>query len=219
LEFIMPSRLALIFCTLLPLVPGAAKPVELFDGKTLTGWTNKEGGAPGAGWQVTEGTLHRKAAGGDLYLAREVGDFDLSFEFKISANGNSGLKYRVAPFGKDLLGVEYQVLDDAGHPDSKVGAHRQTAAFYDIKPASADKPLKPAGEWNAGRIVAKGTKLEHWLNGVKVVEMDTASEEWKTLIAKSKFKNKPGFGQNARGKIFLQDHGNEVWFRNLMLTE
>ena len=197
----------------------AADPVSLFDGKTLAGWSNAAGGPPTEGWEAADGTLHRKAKGGDLYLGRELGDFDLTFEFKISKGGNSGLKYKVAAYGKDLLGLEYQVLDDAGHPDAKVGAHRQTAAFYDIKPAAADKPVKPAGEWNTGRIVAKGSQLEHWLNGVKVVEIDTASEEWKTLVGKSKFKNKAGFGQNARGRLFLQDHGNEVWFRNFLLKE
>lgn len=213
-------RLALLPLLLAaPLLAPAADPVSLFDGKTLAGWTNAAGGPPPEGWEAADGTLHRKAKGGDLYLARELGDFDLSFEFKISKGGNSGLKYKVAAYGKDLLGLEYQVLDDAGHPDSKVGAHHQTAAFYDIKPAAADKPVKPAGEWNTGRIVARGSQLEHWLNGVKVVEIDTASDEWKTLVGKSKFKNKTGFAQNARGRLFLQDHGNEVWFRNFQVKE
>jgi hypothetical protein len=214
-----PMRCFTLPLALLCLAARAAEPISLFDGQSLAGWTNAAGGPPGAGWVVQEGAIHRQAAGGDLYWSREVGDFDFRFEFKIAPKGNSGVKYRVATIGKEILGPEYQVLDDAGHPDAKVGPTRQTASFYDIKAPSADKPTRPAGEWNEGRIVAKGTRLEHWLNGVKVAELDTASDEWKALKAKSKFRNKAGFGESPRGRLFLQDHGDKVWYRRLQLTE
>ena len=197
----------------------AAAPVSLFDGKSLAGWASLDGGKPGDGWEVVNGTIHRKAKGGDLYLDREIGDFDLSFEFKVSKTGNSGVKYRLAKYGKDELGPEYQILDDELHPDSLRGKTHRTGALYDLKAAADDKPYKPAGEWNSGRIVARGTHLEHWLNGVKVMEIDTDTPEWRDLKAKSKFKARDGFGENTRGRLHLQDHGDEVWFRNLMLTE
>ena len=210
------SLLALL---LLPGVLFAAEPKPIFDGKTLDGWQSRDAATPPAGWTVTEGTIHRKGGGGDLYLARELGDFELRFEFKVASAGNSGIKYRLSPFGKDLLGPEYQILDDERHPDSLRGTSHRTGALYDIKAAATDKAYKAAGEWNTGRIVSRGTRMEHWLNDVKVLEIDTASPEWRELKGKSKFKARAGYGENARGRLLLQDHGDEVWFRNLMLIE
>ena len=199
--------------------PAAAK--EVFDGKTLASFTNKDGKEPGAGWVVEEGgVIHRKSSSGDLYLAGEYGDFSLEFEWKISEAGNAGVKYRVQAYGKELLGPEYQLLDDDKHPDAKIGARRQTAALYDILPPDAGKKkLKPVGEWNSSKIVAKGTKFEHWLNGELVLEVDTTSDIYKKAAAASKFKSHPDFAQNPIGKIFLQDHGDEIWFRNLKVEK
>ena len=201
------------------LIAADAKPVSLFDGKTLTGWVSGNGKPPTAGWVVEDGTLHRAAKGGDLFSEKEYGDFEFAFEWKIDKAANSGVKYRVKQFTPGgTLGVEYQLIDDAAHPDGKKGTH-QTACIYDIKETVENKPVKAVGDWNASKIVVKQGKFEHWLNGTKVSEIDTASDEWKERIAKSKFKNVQGFGLNAKGKIMLQDHGDKVWFRNLSITE
>lgn len=194
-----------------------AKP--LFNGKDLTGWTNGAGQPVTAGWVVEEGgVLHRAAKGGDIFTAEEYGDYELTWEWKIAPAGNSGLKYRVLQFpGKGYLGCEYQLLDDAKHPDGKIGPHRQTAALYDILPPAADKPLKPVGEWNASKIIVKGNTFEHWLNGTKVLSVDLAGETFKAARARSKFKNVPNFAENAKGRIMLQDHGDEAWFRNMAI--
>lgn len=200
----------------------AGEPVALFNGKDLTGWTLADGKPVAAGWMVEpEGVLHRAGKGGDIYTAKEYGDFELSFDWKIAAAGNSGVKYRVTAYEKKgFLGPEYQLLDDTKHPDSKVGPQRQTASLYDIFPADAAlKKLNPPGEWNTTKIVVQGTRFEHWLNGVKVLETDTSSEAFKTAVAKSKFKNTAGFALNAKGRIMLQDHGDEAWFRNLSIRE
>jgi len=112
---------------------------------------------------------------------------------------------------------EYQVLDDARHPDAKVGPHRQAGAFYDVLPPAADKPLRPVGEWNESRVLVRGNHVEHWLNGRKVLEYELGSPELKAAIAKSKFKDVPGFGTKISGHILLQDHGDEVAFRNIKI--
>ena len=212
----------LSFLAALSLTASAAEPVPLFNGKDLTGWTTADGKPVTAGWVVADGgVLHRASKGGDLYTAKEFGDFELTFDWKIAPAGNSGVKYRVTAYEKKgLLGPEYQLLDDEKHPDSKVGPQRQTASLYDFTaPDATLKKLNPPGEWNTTKIVARGTKFEHWLNGVRVLEMDTASESWKAAHAKSKFKGVPAFAQNARGRILLQDHGDEIWFRNMTIRE
>ena len=174
-------------------------------------WADGKGAAPAAGWAFEEGgVIHRTGKAGDIFTKKKYQDLELEFEWKIAAKGNSGVKYRMKG-----VGPEYQVIDDAGHPDAK-SQNRQTASLYDVKAPSADKPLKPAGEWNASRILAKGKHLEHWLNGAKVMEIDLDSDEWKALFAKSKFAKQTGaeawFGREA-GPVMLQDHGDEVWYR------
>jgi hypothetical protein len=217
----MKSYLA-TFIAALSLTAFAADPVPLFDGKDLNGWTAADGKPVKAGWVVEEGgVLHRASKGGDIYTAKEYGDFEFSFEWKIAPGGNSGVKYRVTTYEKKgNLGPEYQLLDDSKHPDAKVGPQRQSASLYDfMAPDAKTKKLNPPGEWNTSKIVARGTKLEHWLNGTKVVEMDTASDAWKAAHAKSKFKDVPDFAKNAKGRILIQDHGDESWFRNLTIKE
>jgi hypothetical protein len=197
---------------------GAFQP--LFDGKSLSGWVSGDGkpAQEGKGWAVADGVLHRKERGGDLFTEKEYGDFELEWEWKISEGGNSGVKYRVTAYGKSLLGPEYQMLDDARHADGKLNTHR-TACIYDLFPAAADKNVKPVGEWNASRIVVRGGKFEHWLNGAKVAECDTASQAWKDAVARSKFKNQKEWALNPKGKIMLQDHGDQVWFRSIRIRE
>lgn len=194
--------------------------VSLFDGKTLTGWTLADGKPITAGWQAEDGVLHRAGKGGDIYTAKEYGNFDFSFEWKIAEGANSGVKYRMALFGKSWLGPEYQVLDDDKHPDAKLrDGRRKTASLYDLYVPNDKKTLNPVGQWNSSRIVAKGSKIEHWLNGKLVLQYDTASEDFKTQVAGSKFAKTPTFNQNPTGRIQLQDHGDEVWFRNLTIKE
>jgi hypothetical protein len=207
----------LSLCLVLPASAQEAKP--LFNGKDLTGWTNANGQPVTAGWKVEEGgVLHRAAAGGDIYTAEEYGDFELSWEWKISPAGNSGLKYRVKQYpGKGFLGCEYQLLDDVNHPDGKIGPKRQTASLYDILPPSAEKSLKPVGEWNSSKVVVKGNTFEHWLNGAKVLTVDLTSETFKSARAKSKFSALGNFGENHKGRIMLQDHMDEAWFRHLTI--
>ena len=200
----------------------AGDPVTLFNGKDLTGWTTIDGKPMTAGWVVEkDGVLHRATKGGDLYTAKEYADFEFAWEWKIASGGNSGIKYRITPYEKKgPIGPEYQLLDDEKHADAKVGPQRQTASLYDfVPPDAAAKKLNPPGEWNTSKVVVRGSKIEHWLNGAKVLEMDTAGDAWKAAHKKSKFRDVPTFAQNLKGRIMLQDHGDEVWFRNLTIKE
>jgi hypothetical protein len=196
-----------------------AKTTPLCDGKSLTGWVGRDGKpVTGDGWKVEEGNvIHRAAKAGDLYTEKEYADFELSWDWKIRAGGNSGVKYRVTTYGKELLGPEYQMLDNATHADGKLETHR-SGCIYDFFPAPTAKAKTP-GEWNQSKIVVKGGKFEHWLNGELVCSADTASEAWKTAWAKSKFKKQATWAQNPKGKIMLQDHGDEAWFKNLQIRE
>jgi hypothetical protein len=213
----MHPRLVLLFAVIPALGVGAEKAQNLFDGKTTAGWTSKDGSAPGDGWKVDQGCIVRMAKAGDLYTKASFKNFDFSFEWKIVAGCNSGVKYRVADYSGSVLGPEYQVLDDAKwkYKSDHKGA---AGGLYAIKGPRADKSLKPVGEFNTSRIVAKGSRLEHWLNGEVVVEMEIGSAEWEALHAASKFKKRPDFG-TKKGRIMLQDHGGKVWFRNLKIRE
>lgn len=199
----------------------AAEPVSLFNGRDLSGWTDAAGKpVTGDGWRVEDGVLHRAGKGGDIFSEKEYGDFTLEFEWKLAAGGNSGVKYRVRAYeGKGILGFEYQLLDDERHPDGRAGTTHRTAALYDLLPASGEVVVNPPGEWNTSKIVVKGTRIEHWLNGKRVLEVDVATDAFREARGKSKFRGVPGFGENLRGRIMLQDHGDEVWFRNLRITE
>ncbi len=215
-----PMFLRIFFCSALLTLSAAAQEAKpLFNGKDLTGWTTGDGKPVTSGWVVQEGgVLHRAAKGGDIYTAEEYTNYELTWEWKISPGGNSGLKYRVMKFpGKGFLGCEYQMLDDSKHPDSKVGPQRQTASLYDILPPAADKMLKPAGEWNASKVIVNNHTIEHWLNGTKVLTVDLTGGAFQAGLAKSKFKDVPGFAENAKGRIMLQDHNDAVWFRNIAL--
>lgn len=197
----------------------AAEPVSLFDGKTFAGWTGLDGREPGPGWSIADGELRLDGAGGNLVTEKEYSNFDLEWEWKLEEGGNNGVKYWVTKVGgKEWLGIEYQMLDDNKHPDAKNGAKRLTASFYDIQATDVKTPLKAPGEWNHSRIVAKDGRLEHWLNGVKVGEADTTSEDWKQKIGESKFKTKEGFAP-GKGRIMLTDHKDKTWFRNIRIKE
>jgi hypothetical protein len=217
-------RLPLLFLTLAgclmgadPATPAGGEWKPLFDGRSFEGWTTKTGQAVGAGWEIKDGVIHRHAAGGDIVTAGEWADFELEFEWKVAAGANSGLKYRVGdytPAGRGI-GPEYQVLDDAGHANGK-DPKTSAGSLYDLIPATAAKKVNPVGAWNQSRIIARGSHLEHWLNGAKIVEIDLDGPAWKTALAESKFKAAPDFG-TRRGRLLLQDHGDEVWFRALRI--
>lgn len=203
----------------------------LFDGREMSAWSGLKSEAfPEKGWLIKDGLLivnpgGAKAGprGGDIVTRDSYASFEFAFEFRLTEAANSGVKYLV-----DLeasrksgagLGMEYQVLDDAKHPDALKGVdgNRKTASLYDILPVKGEKKLCPPGEWNSGRIVVRGAHVEHWLNGIKVLEFDRDSEAFKAAVAQSKFKGMPGFGQRKDGPIVIQDHQDEVAYRNLKI--
>ena len=204
----------------------------LFDGKTWNGWRGfRREKVSVEGWAIEDGAIKHVAGqgeqsqqGGDLITVGQYDNFELQLEWRISPGGNSGIKYLVAEemvkSGYSGLGFEMQVLDDDRHPDAKMGkgGNRTASALYDLI-APKDKMLHPVGEWNQVRLIIRGNRVEHWLNGKKVVEFELASPQLKSLIAESKYKNIAGFGEVRKGHILLQDHGNEVWFRNIKLRE
>jgi hypothetical protein len=190
----------------------------LFDGKTPAGWRKLGGGDfPADKWGVENGCL-RKLPGkaGDLIYEQPFENFELSFEWLVpKPNGNSGVKYRVQEKKGNSFayGPEYQVMADGDASDKNA-----TGSLYDVLPPQGKK-LKGPGEFNESRIVVKGEHVEHWLNGVKVVEYQFGSEAFKAGVARSKFKNDPKWAAPARGYVALQDHGDEVWFRNIKARE
>ncbi len=140
----------------------------------------------------------------------------MTWEWRIAQAGNSGVKYFVLEDLPAAIGHEYQVIDDERHPDAKVGPKRQTAAFYDVLAAS-DRPLKPAGELNTSRVIVKGHSVEHWLNGRRVLQYELDSPALRAAVAESKFKDVARFGKLQNGHILLQDHGNQVWYRDIKI--
>ncbi len=203
--------------------------IDLFNGENLEGWTSYGQATAGEAWKVEDGVIHFDAnakkneglSGGDLVTKESFEDFHLKLEWKISENGNSGIMFYVVDNGEFNApyhtGPEYQLLDNDGHPDGKITSHR-TADLYDLI-VSSEEPVKPVGEWNLTEIISKDGKLEFYLNGVNTVTTNMWTEEWDQMVAKSKFKDMPGFGKYQEGKIALQDHGDEIWFRNIQIKK
>jgi hypothetical protein len=189
----------------------------LFDGKSLDAWRGFKSDRVPAGWQVVDGALTRVGEAGDLITRDQFGDFELALEWKVAEGGNSGIMYRVTEDAASTYetGPEMQVLDDARHKD---GQSRLTSAgsAYGLYAAPAGV-VKPAGEWNAVRIVVRGNHVEHWLNGTKVVEYELGSPDWEAKVKASKFKQWPGYGRAASGHIALQDHGDRVAYRDIRI--
>jgi hypothetical protein len=205
----------------------------LWDGKTTTGWrSERDGPFPASGWEIKDGLLSvtdlggkEGGDGGDIVTTKKYADYELSVDFRTSIGANSGILYLVdLELKKGLgspVGYEYQILDDAVHPDAKRGkdGDRTVASLYDLITAAANKPIKPVGEWNTARIVVRGTHAEHWLNGVKVVEYDRDSAAFRQIVAGSKFHVYPNFAEMHDTYIVLQDHGFPVSFRNIKIRE
>lgn len=202
----------------------------LWDGTSTNGWKGaKLDSFPKKGWLIKNGILTvlpsggaESAAGGDIVTNDLFGDFELKLDFKLTAGANSGIKYYVdTEINKgpgSSIGLEYQILDDALHPDAKKGNHegsRTVASLYDLIQADINKPIKPIGEWNTAHIISKNNHIEHWLNGVKVLEYERKSKNFLKLVSESKYKKWPGFGMLEKGQLLLQDHGDKVSFRNI----
>ena len=192
----------------------------LFDGKTLDGWRGWKQQGPPDGWKVVDGAITRVAKAGDLITVDQYASFDFTFEWRIAKNGNSGVFFHVAE-APDLpnpftTGPEYQLLDNDGHPDAKNGPDRLAGGNYALHPP-VNAVAKPIGQWNASRILVNGPRVEHWLNGAKVVEYELWSADWKDRVSKSKFNAMPRYGLEKTGHIALQDHGDEVAFRALKI--
>jgi hypothetical protein len=192
----------------------------LFDGQSLKGWRSFRTDTPGAGWRVADGVLVNEGKTGDLMTTGVYGNFELSFEWKISAGGSSGVIYRLA-LGEAAAyrtGPEYQILDNAGAEDNQRANHL-TGAIYDVGPGPARDVTRPVGEWNTSRIVVRAWRVEHWLNGEKLIEFDLASDAGRAAIARSQFREWTKFATMGRGFIALQDGGTPVSFRNLKIRD
>jgi hypothetical protein len=185
--------------------------IVLFDGESFTGWRGLGlDSVPAGHWIIEDGTSN----------------FELVLEWKVSAGANSGIKYNVSeelstgsPPMHAALGFEYQILDDALHPDAQSGPNRTAGALYDLVPPAPNKELRPVGAFNEARIVFNDGHGEHWLNGVKVIEFELASAAFDSAFAVSKYRPIDGFAEQRKGHIVLQDHGDDVWFRNIRIRE
>jgi hypothetical protein len=204
----------------------------LWDGATTAGWRGAKLKAfPEKGWTIKDGALivaetggGEAAAGGDIVTTDEFENFELLVEFKLTKGANSGIKYFVDTELNQgtgsSIGCEFQLLDDAVHPDAKMGVkgNRTLAGLYDMIPPVGVRS-NPIGEWNRARIVVQGRHVEHWLNGFKTVEYERGTQMWRALVNYSKYTVWPGFGERAKGHLLLQDHGNTVSFRSIKLRQ
>lgn len=201
---------------------------SLIEKNSTSGWHTYGKTYAGKAWIVENNTLHfdpsitDKTQRGDLTTDADYENFHFKYEWKIAKNGNSGVMFNVKDDAKTypqpyLTGPEMQVLDNNGHPDAKIYKHR-AGDLYDLI-ASSKETVKPAGEWNAAEIILNKGKLEFYLNGEQIVSTAMWNDEWNKMVAASKFKSMPDFGKFRSGKIVLQDHGDEVWYRNIMIKK
>jgi hypothetical protein len=201
----------------------------LFDGKSTKQWKNTKGNELSKnGWMVKDGILtvlgsspDNHVSGSDIITTEQFGDFELTIEYKLTKGANSGIKYFVVnDFAgqRGYLGLEYQLIDDENHEDAQLGknGNRTNGSLYDLIPSKEIKN-KLIGTWNQAKILVKGNDVEHWLNGVKILEFDRRSVEFQTLVSRSKYKNLKGFGEHKAGHILLQGHGDTVHFRNIKI--
>ena len=202
----------------------------LWDGKTTNCWRGaKLDEFPEQGWVIEDGILKvqrgdggESTNGGDIVTTRPYKNFMLKVDFRITEGANSGIKYFVdTNLNKgegSAIGCEFQILDDRNHPDAKLGiaGNRTLGSLYDLIAAPEDKPFRN-GFFNTAMVVVEGNHVEHWLNGVKIVEYERNTEEWDALVQTSKYKDWPNFGNAEEGLLLLQDHGDEVWFQNIKI--
>jgi hypothetical protein len=202
----------------------------LFDGQTTNGWHTYGKSTIGKAWKVVDGTLYFDAAskksfqtpeGGDIVTNEEFENFHLKLDWKISPNGNSGIMFYVhedpVKYSEPWhTGPEMQVLDNNGHPDAKILTHR-AGDLYDL--IAAKENVRPVGEWNEVEIIANRGDLKFFMNGEQVLQTTMWDDNWREMVAKSKFKDKPGFGTYKKGRILLQDHSDDVWYRNIKIRE
>lgn len=206
----------------------------LFDGQSTEHWRGAhQSSFPAKGWTIEEGMLIVQSSdgaesqnGGDIVTHEEYSDFEFQVDFKLTEGANSGIKYFVTEgydSKKSAIGLEYQLLDDARHPDAKLGNNgggtRTLASLYDLKAAPDNKPVHPIGEWNTARVVVQDNRVTHYLNGEKVLEYDRGSNEYKQLVQASKYQKWEDFGLADQGHILLQDHGNQVFFKNIKIRD
>jgi len=207
----------------------------LFDGKTLNGWRRiNSDNPPIDGWRVENGCLiveknvgGESSSRGDLITIEEYSNFDLTFDFKLTEGANSGIKYFVIESLSDKnsgygFGPEYQIIDDWKHPifmTENIPVGCKIAGLYELIEAPDTKKVNPVGEWNHGRIVSKDRYVEHWLNGELMFGYVLGSDEFKALVQKSKFRNTKGYGEEAKGHILIQDHGDKVSYKNIKIRE
>jgi len=202
--------------------------MPIFDGKTTTGWHTYGKSSASAGWKVEDGLLHfdpeaaKNGQGGDLVTDAEYENFHLKLDWKVAPNANSGIIFYVNDNPKKYkntyeTGLEMQVLDNEGHPDGKISKHR-AGDMYDLI-QSKSEPVNPVGEWNMSEVICRNGKLTFVLNGVIIVETVLWDDNFKALVAGSKFATWPGFGTFKKGHIALQDHGNSVWYRNISIKK
>ena len=197
----------------------------LFDGKSTAGWRTFNATTAGAAWKVEDGTLtlesKAKEGRGDLLTDKSYENYELTIEWKISACGNSGVIFNVVEDPKYKAtyhtGPEMQVLDNTCHPDAKIIKHR-AGDLYDLISVSKET-VKPAGEWNVAKLVSDHGKMQFWLNGEQLVTFTMHDAAWDAMVAGSKFKSMPDFGKATGGHIALQDHGDQVWYRNIKIRE
>lgn len=193
----------------------------LWNGKDLSGWkSNSPNGDMNKGWKAVDGELviMARSGAGDIITEKRYHDFELSIDFKITEGANSGIKYFIGENGS--IGCEFQILDDENHPDAKMGfnGNRRLGSLYDLIPADG-WALVAKRDWNTARIVVRGNHVEHWLNGVKILEYEKNNDMWDTIVSHSKFAKVENFAGGDGGHILLQDHNDEVHYRNLKIRE
>ena len=191
----------------------------LFDGQSTDGWRGYGRDTVPDGWVIDGDALHRRSGGGDIMTDQQFQDFDLEFEWKVAASGNSGVMYRVKETDQPayFTGPEYQILDDGQHQDGK-NRLTSAASLYGLY-APMEEVTRPAGEWNQGRIIVQGNHVQHWLNGRLVVDCVMWSDDWQKRYDASKFAPWTEFARMPRGHLVLQDHGDPVWYRHIRIKD